>query len=75
LTSERTVSRKGFPGDASGKEPVCQGRRCQRYGFDPWVGKIFWKRAWQPTPVFLPGDPLDREAWQATVPGVSKSWT
>ena len=23
--------------------------------FDPWVGKISWKRAWQPTPVFLPG--------------------
>ena len=25
-------------------------------GFDPWVGKIPWKRAWQPTPVFLPGE-------------------
>ena len=24
--------------------------------FDPWVGKIPWRRAWQPTPVFLPGD-------------------
>ena len=24
--------------------------------FDPWVGKIPWSRAWQPTPVFLPGD-------------------
>ena len=23
--------------------------------FDPWVGKISWRRAWQPTPVFLPG--------------------
>ena len=23
-------------------------------GFDPWVGKIPWRRAWQPTPVFLP---------------------
>ena len=23
--------------------------------FDPWVGKIFWKRKWQPTPLFLPG--------------------
>ena len=22
--------------------------------FDPWVGKIPWRRAWQPTPVFLP---------------------
>ena len=23
---------------------------------DPWVRKIFWRRAWQPTPVFLPGE-------------------
>ena len=26
-----------------------------RCGFDPWVGKIPWRRAWQPSPVFLPG--------------------
>ena len=26
----------------------------KRYGFDPWVGKMPWRRAWQPTPVFLP---------------------
>jgi len=26
-----------------------------RPGFDPWVEKIPWRRAWQPTPVFLPG--------------------
>ena len=25
-------------------------------GFDPWVGKIAWKREWLPTPVFLPGE-------------------
>ena len=24
-------------------------------GFDPWIGKILWRRKWQPTPVFLPG--------------------
>ena len=23
-------------------------------GFDPWIGKVPWRRAWQPTPVFLP---------------------
>ena len=28
----------------------------KRPGFDPWVGKIPWRRAWQPTPVFLPGE-------------------
>ena len=38
------------------KEPTCQCRRRKRHGFDPWVGKIPWRRAWQPTPVFLPGE-------------------
>ena len=33
-------------------KPTCQCRRC---GFDPWVGKIPWRRKWQPTPIFLPG--------------------
>ena len=28
----------------------------QEPGFDPWVRKIPWKREWQPTPVFLPGE-------------------
>ena len=36
----------------SGKEATCQGRRC---ALDPWVGKISWRRKWQPTPVVLPG--------------------
>ena len=27
-----------------------------RPGFDPWVGKILWRQARQPTPVFLPGE-------------------
>ena len=43
-----------FPGGTSGKEPACQCRRHKRHRFDPWVGKIPWRRAWQPTPVFLP---------------------
>ena len=43
----------GFPGDTSGKEPTCQCRRLG--GMDPWVGKIPGRRAWQPTPLFLPG--------------------
>ena len=45
----------GFPGGTSGKESACQCRRQKRHGFDPWVRKIPWRRAWQPTPVFLPG--------------------
>ena len=30
--------------------------QCRRPGFDPWVGKIPWRRKWQPTPIFLPGE-------------------
>ena len=29
--------------------------QCKRLGFNPWMGKIPWRRAWQPTPAFLPG--------------------
>ena len=39
----------------SGKKSACQCRRHRRHRFDPWVGKIPWRRKWQPTPVFLPG--------------------
>ena len=46
---------QGFLGATRGKEPACQCRRHKRPGFSPWVRKIPWRRAWQPTPVFLPG--------------------
>ena len=42
----------GLPWWLSGKESTCQCRRCR---FDPWVGKIPWRRKWQPTQVFLSG--------------------
>ena len=35
---------------------VLEVRRHKRYGFNPWVRKIPWRRAWQLTPVFLPGE-------------------
>ena len=38
----------GFPGGHAGETDRCV--------FDPWVGKILWSRAWQPTPAFLPGE-------------------
>ena len=45
----------GSPGDSLVKNmPATQSHRRRR--FDPWVGKIPWRRAWQPTPVFLPGE-------------------
>ena len=43
----------GLPIGSSGKESAWQCRSSRRRGFDPWVGKIAWKRKWQPTPVFL----------------------
>ena len=38
-----------------GKESACQYGRCKKGRFNPWVEKIPWRRKWQPTPVFLPG--------------------
>ena len=46
----------GLPGGARSKEPACQSRRHKRCGLDPWVRKIPGRSAWQPTPVFLPGE-------------------
>ena len=44
-------------------------------GFDPWVRKIPWRRAWQPSQYSCLENPRDRGAWQATVHRVSKSQT
>ena len=44
----------GFSGGASGKEPTYQCRRPKRLRFDLWVRKTLWRRAQQPTSVFLP---------------------
>ena len=46
----------GLPRWHSGKESACQCRRCKRCRSDPWVGKIPWRRKWQHTPVFMPGE-------------------
>ena len=47
----------GFPGGSVVKNlPVDAG------GLDPWVRKIPWKRKWQPTPVFLPGESLGQRS-------------
>ena len=45
------MSPKGLPRWLSDKESTCQ---CRRLEFDPWVGKISWRRKRQPTPIFLP---------------------
>ena len=50
--SIKVKERKGFPGGSAGKESACN---VERPGFNPWVGKMPWRRVWQYTPVFLPG--------------------
>ena len=45
---------RGFPGDASGKEPACQCRRHEGCVVDPWTEKSLWRRKRQSTQVFLP---------------------
>ena len=52
----------------SSKEFICQ---CRRHGFSPWVGKIPWRRKWQPTLGFMLGN---GGPWQATDHGVTNSW-
>ena len=59
----------------SGKEFTCQCRRHQEIQVPSLGGKIPWRRKWQLTPVFLPGNSMDRGAWWATVHGVTKSQT
>ena len=62
------VSRyKVFPGDASDEEPSWQCRRWRDEGSIPRVGKILWRGAWQPTPVFLSGE-SHRQRTQSRVP-------
>ena len=51
-----------------------------RFGHD-WVTSfslftfMHWKRKWQPTPLFLPGESQGQGAWWAAVYGVAQSWT
>ena len=49
-------------GVSAGKESACQCRRRRRRGFDPWVRNIPLRRKWQPTPVFLPGEPHEQRS-------------
>ena len=47
----------------------------QESRFHPRVRKIPWGRKWSPTPIFLPGNPVDTGAWRNTDCGVTKSRT
>ena len=56
ITDHCSAKRRGFPVGSDCKEPACQCRRHRRLRFDPWLGKIPWRRERQPTPVSLPGE-------------------
>ena len=53
----------------SGKESICQ---CRRPVCQSWIRKVPWSRKWQFTPVYLPGNPMDRGAWRVAVHGVTE---
>ena len=57
----QTKPMKDFPGGSGGQRACLQ---CGRPGFDPWVGKIPWRRKCQPTPVLLPGKSHRRRSLQ-----------
>ena len=57
----------GFPGGSEVKAAACFCLQCKRPGFHPWVGKIPWRRKWQPTPVLLPG----KSHWRRSLVGYS----
>ena len=64
-----SCNERGLPRWLGGKESPCQ---CRRHSFDPWVGKIPWKRKSQSIPVFLPGKSHGQRAWQAGIHGTAK---
>ena len=53
------------------KNPPTSAGRLRRPRFNPWDGKSPWRRKWQPTPVFLLGNPVDRGACWAPVHAAS----
>ena len=70
MTSTKTDI--GLPMYLSNKESAYQ---CRRLGFDPWVGKIPWRREWQPTPIFLPGKFHGQRSLVGYSHGIAKSQT
>jgi len=63
---------KGFPGGAQVKGSACN---VGDLGSNPWVGKIPWRRKWQPTLVFLPGESHGRRSLVGYSPQAAKSQT
>ena len=62
-----------FLDGTSDEEPARQWGRLKRCRLNPWVGKVPWRREWQPTPVFLPGKSHGQRSLAGY--GITKSWT
>ena len=65
----------GFPWWLSDKESACNAGATRDSGFNLWVRKTPWRRAWQPTPVFLPGESHGQKSLAGYVHGFTKKWT
>ena len=66
---------QGFPSGASGKELICQCRGRKRCEFNPWIWKICWRRAWQSTTIFLPGESHGQRNLMGCSPWIANSQT
>ena len=73
--TERLLTSLGLPRWRWWSRSHLQCWRQKKRGFDPWVGKVSWRRKWQPTPVFFPGESYGQRSLAATVRGVTKSQT
>ena len=74
-TSQSLMS---HPGGVSGIEPTCQCRRPKKHRFNPWIfpmRKIPWRRAWQPTAVFLLAESHGQRSLESCSHRVAKSQT
>ena len=73
VTQSRTRLKR-LSSSSSGSSAVKNLPQRKGWGFNPWVRNVPWRRAWHPTPVFLPGESHgQRGAWWAAVHGVAKS--
>ena len=70
-----SLVQKSFSGGSYGKESACQHRWLRRCGFDPWVGKIPWRRKWQPSLVSLPEKSHGHRSLVGYSPWIAKNGT
>ena len=72
MDDNKIYASHGLPWWHSGKKSTCQ---CCRQGFDPWVRKIPWRKKWQTSLVFLPGNSHGERSLEGCSPWGLKRWT